>query len=133
MFSLGIDGFAREISTYTTSGDFSAYTTGWQTRNIIVLIGVVISAFGLIGLLLDFMQSSSKGAKAGNDPWHAGTLEWFVPSPPPVNNFDVIPAISSETPLSDLRERIVADTGEFAGSVAQSPTAGRPSLRESKH
>jgi cytochrome c oxidase subunit 1 len=124
LFSLGIDGFARELSTYTV---------GFQTRNIIALIGLVISAFGLLGILINFMQSSSNGAKAGNDPWHAGTLEWFVPSPPPVNNFDTIPAVDSDTPLTDLRERIVAGTGEFAGSVAQSPTAGRPSLRESKH
>jgi heme/copper-type cytochrome/quinol oxidase subunit 1 len=124
MFSLGVDGFPREASTYAT---------GYEFRNILVLIGVIASALGLIGLLINLMQSSSKGAAAGNDPWHAGTLEWFVPSPPPVNNFDAIPAVASEAPLSDLRNRIAADTGELAGSVAQSPTAGRPSLRESKH
>jgi hypothetical protein len=56
-----------------------------------------------------------------------------VPSPPPINNFDAIPAVSSEAPLTDLREQIATDTGALAGSVAQSPTSGRPSLRESKH
>jgi cytochrome c oxidase subunit 1 len=122
--SLGVDGFARELSTY--SG-------GYQFRNILVLVGLIIAAFGLIGLLINFIQSSAKGGAAGNDPWRAGTLEWFVPSPPPVNNFDAIPPVDSEAPLNDLRERIVAGTGELAGSVAQSPTAGRPSLRESKH
>lgn len=125
MFSLGVDGFARELSTYSNSG--------FEFRNILALIGVVIGAFGLIGLLINFMQSNSSGATAGNDPWRAGTLEWFVPSPPPVNNFDAIPAVDSETPLTDLREQIAAGTGGLAGSVAQSPTAGRPSLRESKH
>ena len=29
---------------------------------------------------------------AGPDPWKANTLEWFTPSPPPENNFDVDPA-----------------------------------------
>jgi cytochrome c oxidase subunit 1 len=125
LFSLGVDGFARELSTYT-SGSF-------EFRNILALLGVVIGAFGLIGLLINFIQSNSSGATAGNDPWRAGTLEWFVPSPPPVNNFDAIPAVDSETPLTDLREQIAAGTGGLAGSVAQSPTAGRPSLRESKH
>jgi heme/copper-type cytochrome/quinol oxidase subunit 1 len=124
MTSLGVDGFPREVSTYTA---------GFEVRNILALIGVIISAFGLIGILINVMQSSTKGATAGNDPWRAGTLEWFVPSPPPVNNFDAIPAVASESPLSDLRASIAADTGELAGSVAQSPTAGRPSLRESKH
>jgi cytochrome c oxidase subunit 1 len=124
MFSLGVDGFPREVSTYTT---------GYEFRNILALVGLLIAALGLIGLLINFMQSHSSGASAGNDPWRAGTLEWFVPSPPPVNNFDSIPAVASENPLTDLREQIAAGTGELAGSVAQSPTSGRPSLRESKH
>ncbi len=124
MSSLGVDGFARELSTY--SG-------GYQARNLIAGLGTLLAAFGAIGLLINFMQSSSKGVKAGNDPWRAGTLEWFVPSPPPVNNFDSIPTVGSESPLDDLRDRIASDTGELAGSVAQSPTSGRPSLRESKH
>jgi cytochrome c oxidase subunit 1 len=125
MFSLGADGYARELSTYSSSI--------YESRNIIALIGLLAAAFGVIGLLINLIQSSSHGVKAGNDPWHAGTLEWFTPSPPPVNNFDAVPAIASENPLSDLREQIASGTGGLAGSVAQSPTAGRPSLRESKH
>lgn len=124
MFSLGVDGFPREVSTYSA---------GYEFRNILSLVGFVIAAFGMIGLLINFMQSNSSGLSAGNDPWRAGTLEWFVPSPPPVNNFDAIPAVASDAPLSDLREQIATGTGGLAGSVAQSPTAGRPSLRESKH
>jgi cytochrome c oxidase subunit I len=27
------------------------------------------------------------------DPWHGKTLEWTVPSPPPLENFDEIPVI----------------------------------------
>lgn len=124
MASLGVDGFARELSTYTF---------GYQGRNMIAGLATLLAAFGVIGLLINFMQSAKNGGKAGNDPWGAGTLEWFVPSPPPVNNFDTVPAVESESPLSDLRSRIASDTGELAGSVAQSPTSGRPSLRESKH
>jgi cytochrome c oxidase subunit 1 len=124
MLSLGVDGFARELYTYSE---------GFQGRNIEAGIGALIATFGALGLLINFIQSASKGAIAGNDPWHAGTLEWFAPSPPPENNFDAIPAVESELPLNDLRERIAAGTGELAGSVAQSPTSGRPSLRESKH
>lgn len=124
-FSLGVDGFGRDLAYYTSSA--------FQGRNIAILVGFVISLFGVIGLIINFIQSNANGAKAGNDPWHAGTLEWFAPSPPPVNNFDAIPAVDSETPLLDVRERIAAGSGELAGSVAQSPTSGRPSLRESKH
>ncbi|MFY9265040.1 MAG: cbb3-type cytochrome c oxidase subunit I [Solirubrobacterales bacterium] len=124
MSSLGVDGLPREVAEY--SG-------GYQARNIEAGLGTLLAAFGLIGLLINLIQSSGRGAAAGNDPWHAGTLEWYVPSPPPVNNFDEIPAVGGDAPLAELRARIAADTGELAGSVAQSPTSGRPSLRESKH
>lgn len=124
MASLGVDGFARELSTYSL---------GYQGRNLIAGLATLLAAFGVIGLLINFMQSAKHGGKAGNDPWGAGTLEWFVPSPPPVNNFDSVPTVTSESPLNDLRSRIASETGEFAGSVAQSPTSGRPSLRGSKH
>ena len=46
------------------------------------------------------------GAIAGPDPWHANTLEWFVPSPPPVHNFDVIPRVRSLEPMKDIRREI---------------------------
>ncbi len=124
MFSLGVDGFPREASTYTQ---------GYEARNIAALIGMLIAIFGVLGVLIDLIKSNSSGASAGNDPWRAGTLEWFVSSPPPANNFDEIPAIASESPLTDLRESIAGQTGDLVGSVAQSPTSGRPSLRESKH
>jgi cytochrome c oxidase subunit 1 len=124
MSALGLEGAPRELSTY---GD------GFQTGYILAGLGALVATFGVLGLLINFISSSSKGAVAGNDPWRASTLEWFAPSPPPINNFDAIPPVGSDTPLTDLRERVAADTGELAGSVAQSPTAGRPSLRESKH
>jgi cytochrome c oxidase subunit 1 len=124
LFSLGMDGFPREASTYTA---------GFEARNIEALIGLVVASLGVIGVLIELIKANSSGLPAGNDPWHAGTLEWFAPSPPPSNNFDSIPPVSSERPLSDLRDAIASETGTLVGSVAQSPTAGRPSLRESKH
>ena len=115
MFSLGVDGFARELSTYTSSS--------YELRNIISLIGVVIGGFGLIGVLVNLMQSNSSGAHAGNDPWRAGTLEWFVPSPPPVNNFDAIPAVASDTPLPTCASRSLPTP---ADSSARSLSLRRP-------
>lgn len=126
MISLGLDGFPREISEYSDS-------LGGQARFIEAGLGTLLAAFGVIGLLINFIQSSASGSGAGNDPWHGHTLEWYAPSPPPVNNFDVTPAVDSDTPLLDIRSRIKSETGGLAGSVAQSPTSGRPSLRESKH
>lgn len=123
--SLGVDGFPREIAEYPSGAG--------QARYIEIGVGVLLAATGAVVLLANLIAAVGKGLHAGNDPWHSGTLEWFTPSPPPPNNFDVIPAIASDAPLADIRSRVTDSTGELAGTVAQSPTSGRPSLRETKH
>jgi cytochrome c oxidase subunit 1 len=50
-------------------------------------------------------------------------VEWFTPSPPPPNNFDVIPRVRSVEPMKDIR-REVAAVSSAAETVAQ-PTAPR--------
>ena len=126
MFSLGVDGFARELSTYTDSS--------YELRNMLVADRRRCSAaFGLIGLLINFMQSNSSGAHAGNDPWRAGTLEWFVPSPPPVNNFDAIPAVDSDTPLDRpaRADRCRTPADSPVRSRSHRPPAGRRCANQS--
>ena len=61
------------------------------------------------------------GAIAGPDPWKANTLEWFMPSPPPENNFDVIPRVRSVEPMKDIRRQVEQKTG-----VRQRYRDGRP-------
>ena len=34
---------------------------------------------------------SANGRRAGNDPWRADTLEWYTTSPPPPDNFPMLP------------------------------------------
>jgi cytochrome c oxidase subunit 1 len=50
------------------------------------------SAWGLalaqIPFIVNFFMSLKNGEKAGRNPWHATTLEWQAPSPPPHGNFD---------------------------------------------
>jgi cytochrome c oxidase subunit 1 len=57
------------------------------------------------------LVSLKKGAIAGPDPWKANTLEWFTPSPPPVNNFDSVPRIRSVEPMKDIRRQVAMQTG----------------------
>ena len=56
-------------------------------------------------------EPQASGAIAGPDPWKGNTLEWFVPSPPPVNNFDAIPRVRSVEPMRDIRRQIERETG----------------------
>jgi heme/copper-type cytochrome/quinol oxidase subunit 1 len=50
------------------------------------------------------------GARPG-DPYEAGTLEWATESPPPEDNFGVIPEVRSGQPLADWR---AAQAGQAA-------------------
>ncbi len=42
---------------------------------------------GQLIFLYNFFWSMKRGKKAEVNPWHATTLEWTVPSPPPHDNF----------------------------------------------
>ena len=61
---------------------------------------------------------------AGPDPWKANTLEWFTPSPPPENNFDVVPRVRSVEPMKDIRREIARGTPAPRETVAQPVTTG---------
>ena len=71
--------------------------------------------------VINLVHSLKKGAVAGPDPWKANTLEWFTPSPPPENNFDVIPRVRSVEPMKDIRRQVEQETG-----TEQRYQAGRP-------
>ena len=92
----GILGMPRRIYTYEPR-------PGWETLNFIVTIGAFIQAAAILLFVYNLVVSYWKGAKAGNDPWDAWTLEWSVSSPPPVYNFATIPVVRSRRPLWDLK------------------------------
>jgi cytochrome c oxidase subunit 1 len=56
--------------------------------------------------VLNVARSLKSGVVAGPDPWKANTLEWFTSSPPPENNFDVVPRVRSVEPMKDIRREV---------------------------
>ena len=102
--SIGMDGMPRRVYEYPDVGHLELY-------NLISTIGSFILALGIGVTLLNVYISLRKGPKAGPDPWKANTLEWFTESPPPVNNFDVVPRVRSVEPMKDIRREIERSTG----------------------
>jgi cytochrome c oxidase subunit 1 len=102
--ALGLSGMPRRIYTYQPG-------LGWSTYNLISTIGAFILGTGVLVTILNVARSLKVGAIAGPDPWKGNTLEWFTPSPPPPNNFDVIPRVRSIEPMRDIRRQIERQTG----------------------
>jgi cytochrome c oxidase subunit 1 len=114
--SLGLEGMPRRIYRYP---DYS----NWPTLNLISTIGSFILGIGVLVTVVNVLISVRNGKRAGNDPWQANTLEWFTQSPPPENNFDIVPRVRSVEPMKDIR-RDVARAGGSSESVAQPATTG---------
>jgi cytochrome c oxidase subunit 1 len=96
MHFAGLLGMPRRIYTFEPG-------RGWDAINLIVSIGAFIQAVGILVFVANLILSYWKGARAGNDPWDAWTLEWLTSSPPPAYNFASIPTIASRRPLWDLK------------------------------
>jgi cytochrome c oxidase subunit 1 len=92
----GLLGMPRRIYTYEPG-------RGWDIWNLIVTIGVVFQAAGVLFFAVNLIWSYFRGKTAGNDPWDAWTLEWSTSSPPPEYNYAVIPTVHSRRPLWDLK------------------------------
>jgi cytochrome c oxidase subunit I len=92
----GVLGMPRRIYTYEPG-------RGWEIWNLIVTIGVLFQAAGVLVFAFNLIWSYFRGRIAGNDPWDAWTLEWSTSSPPPAYNFAVIPTVRSRRPLWDLK------------------------------
>ena len=85
MFYLGIKGMPRRYYDYLDI---------FHGPNILSTIGSWVMITGFIIILINLFNSVKNGPKAQENPYNGQTLEWTVPSPPPVENFDEIPHVT---------------------------------------
>jgi cytochrome c oxidase subunit I len=97
--SMGLSGMPRRIYRYPDVGDLATY-------NLISTIGSFVLALGILVTVINVLRSVNGGVIAGPDPWKGNTLEWFTTSPPPANNFDVVPRVRSVEPMKDIRRQV---------------------------
>ena len=88
----GLLGMPRRIYTYGAE-------LGVTRLNQVSTAGAFLLALAVLVFLVNLWWTRSRGEPAGNDPWGGATLEWAIPSPPPVYNFTVIPRVESRLPL----------------------------------
>jgi heme/copper-type cytochrome/quinol oxidase subunit 3 len=67
--------------------------TGWAFWNLFSTVGSAVLGVSFLMLLVGAVKSLRSGQPAGNDPWDGRTLEWRISSPPPLENFTVLPPV----------------------------------------
>jgi len=88
MFYLGMTGMPRRYFDYLPE---------YHGPNILSTFGALIMVTGFVIIVVNLFKSAKSGKKAEMNPWGGTNLEWQVPSPPPLENFDEIPTIDKAT------------------------------------
>jgi cytochrome c oxidase subunit 1 len=87
MFILGWEGMPRRYYDYLPQ---------YQPWHVVSTVGSWIMVSGILIMMINLLHSLKHGKICTErDPWGGGrTLEWTVPSPPPLENFDEVPTIT---------------------------------------
>lgn len=84
MLILGLQGMPRRYYDYLPQ---------YETGNYLAGFGGYLLVIGIIIMFWNLLASFKQKVPAPADPWGATTLEWKVPSPPPVHNFESEPEV----------------------------------------
>jgi cytochrome c oxidase subunit 1 len=111
----GLLGMPRRVYTYGPE-------LGVTELNQLSTIGAMGLGFSVLLFAINLFGSLRNGEIAPDDPWDGATLEWSIPSPPPVYNFARIPTVHSRDAWWAMKhpERMHLDPMEVT------PAAGGP-------
>jgi cytochrome c oxidase subunit 1 len=87
MLILGYEGMPRRYYDHLPQ---------FHSGHIVATVGSWFLVAGLLLMIGNLVWSVFRGEKAPENPWEGTTLEWQVPSPPPLENFDEIPQVDRE-------------------------------------
>ncbi len=76
----------------------------YHTLHVIMTVGSWLLVLGLVIFTWELVRAAFKGKKAEANPWGGVTLEWTIPSPPPVENFQEIPTVTHGAYVYDKEE-----------------------------
>jgi cytochrome c oxidase subunit 1 len=82
----------RRVYTYSPE-------MGWSGLNLTATLGAGVLFVAMVVFLVNVLRSLRGGARAGDNPWRAETLEWATSSPPPLYNFARLPVVHDRSPL----------------------------------
>ena len=75
---------------------YPVYPPEFQVLNVMSTAGASILGVGYLIPLIYLIWSMRYGPVASSNPWGAKGLEWEAPSPPPTDNFEETPVVTSQ-------------------------------------
>jgi cytochrome c oxidase subunit 1 len=88
LFAAGLLGMPRRVSTYPSS---------LQGLNIWVSVSAFVLGVSMLIFIANVLYSMVIARKpAEENPWRSKSLEWQLPTPVPVHNFDTVPVIDAD-------------------------------------
>jgi cytochrome c oxidase subunit 1 len=85
MLVVGLQGMPRRVADYAPE---------FATANLVTSIFAYILAASIVVFFFNVIWSRLRGEVAAQNPWGAKTLEWTVPTPVPLENFEQIPVVT---------------------------------------
>lgn len=102
LYMLGFMGATRRLDHYDASTGWHPLFIGAFAGAVIILIGASVQFFGLFWSIKNRKKNWDR---TGGDPWNGRTLEWSIPSPPPIYNFAIIPSADQIDPFWAAKKR----------------------------
>jgi cytochrome c oxidase subunit 1 len=87
MFAVGLSGQPRRVFTYAHM---------FAVGNLVSSIGAYVIGLGMLLMLYVVVSGWRHGPLAPANPWGGKTLEWAVPNPIPLENFEVLPIVIAD-------------------------------------
>jgi cytochrome o ubiquinol oxidase subunit 1 len=99
LYALGLMGATRRMQHYPE--------VHWQPLMLVALAGAVVILLGIaltvVQIAVSIRERRATRDRTG-DPWDGRTLEWSMPSPPPVWNFSLLPEVAEADAYWHVKE-----------------------------
>lgn len=122
MFIMGYLGMPRRYFDYLPQ---------YQGYHVFATVGSWVMVSGIVFMMGNLLYALLKGPKAPANPWGGTTLEWRVPSPPPIENFDEIPVVTGGPYVHDRPTYIMQPSIELKHTSGDKST--KPTTEEAVH
>jgi len=100
LYVVGLEGMTRRLQHYDNP-EWYPWILVAGVGALVVLCGIVLQ----IAQLVVSIRSRHLRTDVTGDPWDGRTLEWAIPSPPPLFNFAVLPNVKGEEPYWGMKSK----------------------------